>query len=197
MSITIPINHAVPWARKPVTWHKIQSSFQLCPLSVGAALLHDSPLLLRPRPNLRSLSQGIPLRNGGGGETACSRMRLGSLTAHRKLHILAADTQSLRSVQTGLQQPMRELLRLGGLLKPALSEGEREREGEGRRARMKGVKEKHPGLPTVELQHTKKDEWANDEEWIWAHQWAHTGYIKATTTQDLLEAIFPKGFANN
>lgn len=55
--------------------------------------------------------------------------------------------------RTGLRQPMRELLAAGGLLKPALSEGggeERQggREGEGREAeeRMKGVREKHPGL---------------------------------------------------
>ena len=40
--------------------------------------------------SVSSSEEGIPLRNGGG-ETACSRMRLGSLTAHRKLHIAHAE----------------------------------------------------------------------------------------------------------
>lgn len=31
---------------------------------------------------------------------------------------------------------------------------------------MEEVREKHPGLPTVELQNTTKDERASDEEWI-------------------------------
>lgn len=57
---------------------------------------------------------------------------------------------------------------------------------------MKGVRDKHPGLPTVELQNTKQDEWASDEEWIRGRQWVQTGYIKAATKQDLLEASFQK-----
>lgn len=54
---------------------------------------------------------------------------------------------------------MREALHRGGLLKPALSEGEGEGRGGGRRgeeAGMKGVTEKHPGLPTKH-----EDEWAD------------------------------------
>lgn len=50
---------------------------------------------------------------------------------------------------------MHEPLTLGG-----------ERKGGREGARMKGVREKHPGLPTVELRDTKKDEWASDEEWV-------------------------------